>query len=126
VRAAGFLLLAAVQGCVSAGISSRPVPLPFPAVFDSANVLRFDHQGRNVRLSGVRLVGDSLSGFPPRGETPCDSCRVQYPATVLERAEYFEKGGADAAGAVGVISLALLVPLALLGALAALYSASSN
>ncbi len=125
MRAAGLLLLAAAQGCVT-GVSSRPVPVPFPAVFDSAHVVRFDHQGRNIRLSGVRLAGDSLSGFPPRGETPCDSCRVQYPVTVLERAEYFEKGGADAAGAVGVISLALLVPLALLGALAALYSASSN
>ncbi|HQW65589.1 MAG TPA: hypothetical protein PLJ23_01040 [Gemmatimonadales bacterium] len=122
MRAAGFLLLAAVQGCVSAGISSRPVPVPFPAVFDSANVLRFDHQGRNIRLSGVRLAGDSLSGFPPRGETPCDSCRVQYPVTVLERAEYFEKGGANMAGAVTVVSFTWLVPLILFGVLVSAYS----
>jgi hypothetical protein len=42
--------------------------------------------------------------------------------TVLERAEYFEKGGANVAGAVTVVSFAWLIPVALFGMLISAYS----
>lgn len=90
------------------------MPIPVPQQFPRENVIQFEWQGKNVRLINVATSRDSLSGVPI-GQAGCDStCRVSYPISVLTGATRWAKPGSESKT---FMSMAVLVPLGLLGAL---------
>lgn len=80
-------LLVVVLALAACGAANwRPVPDPAPRQFPARDVLEFPWAGENVRLHGVRVEGDSLTGVWYLQPPECDSCRVSYPARVLRTA----------------------------------------
>lgn len=62
------------------------MPDPAPQQFPPRDVVEFPWAGENVRLHGVRVEGDSLTGVWYLESPQCDSCRISYPARVLRTA----------------------------------------
>ena len=113
-RATATLLLAlfALNGC---GPNWRPATVTPPRALDARTVLEFHVRDSLVRLHGVRLERDSLSGIPWLEHLTCDTCRVRYAVADISQ----PRTGNPGAGAWNI-----LVPFALVfGMLYAIASA---
>jgi len=64
---------------------------------------------RDVRLHGLIITADSISGVPYFQSPSCDSCRVTMPRTAVDSVRFGDPDGAVAASAIGVALVVLLV-----------------
>jgi hypothetical protein len=65
----------ALNGC---GPNWQPVSVAQPRTLDAGTVLEFHAKDELVRLHGVKIERDSLSGIPWLEHLTCDTCRVRY------------------------------------------------
>lgn len=87
------MLLAAfaLNGC---GANWRPVATAETPTIKPATVLEFHAKNQLVRLHGVTLARDSVSGIPWLEHLSCDSCRVHYALADISQARIGEPGRA--------------------------------
>lgn len=85
------MLLTAVSlsGC---GPNWQPVSVARPRTFDERTVLEFRANDQLVRLHGVKVERDSLSGIPWLEHLTCDTCRVRYALTDLSQTRTGDPG----------------------------------
>ena len=64
---------------------------------------------RAVRLHGLIVTSDSISGVPYFQPPSCDSCRVSIPRTAVDSVRFGDPEGAAPASFIGVALVVLLV-----------------
>ena len=87
------------------GPNWEPVVIAAPRTLDPGTVLEFRARGQLVRLHGVRVERDSLSGIPWLDHLTCDTCRVHFALADVSQAR---------TGDPGATAWNILVPFGLL------------
>ncbi len=74
-RYVSVVLLISVAGCSA---NWKPLTLPRSKPLNQRTVVEFHIRDSLVRLHGVRIGSDSLSGIPWLEHLSCDTCRVSF------------------------------------------------
>jgi hypothetical protein len=102
-----FSLSLAATGC---GAGWRTVPAPLPERFEKRQAIEAWTRGQPIRLHGVTLSPDSITGIRLYSPLDCDSCRVALPRAEVDSL----RSGDPVAGLLGSASMAILALLGLI------------
>lgn len=107
-----FTAAAGLAGLLSACAPTRALSDPWPRRFDQHQQVEFWTGGAPVRLHGVLVRGDTVTGIPAAEPLGCSGCAVALPRPAIDSARYVTRDGptiGTAALAVGTLAAFIAV-----------------